>query len=235
MNKKVAVVIPAYNEEQRIGTVLKAVTRAVFPEEIIVVSDASSDRTASIARSFPGVTVIELPFNTGKGGAMAAGAKATEAGIITFVDADLTGLRPEHVDIIIRPILEDRCDMCIGIFRGGKFWSDAAQRISPYISGQRAVRRSLLDKMPFLEEMRMGVEVTINTYAKRNKAKVLRVILRGVSNTSKEKKLGMVKGTAARVKMWREIGRAIVRMNRKNKPTKPGLKRRIKPYKRKMR
>lgn len=235
MNKKVAVVIPAYNEEQRIGTVLKAVTRAVFPEEIIVVSDASSDRTASIARSFAGVTVIELPFNTGKGGAMAAGAKATDAEIITFVDADLTGLRPEHVDIIIRPILEDRCDMCIGIFRGGKFWSDAAQRISPYISGQRAVRRSLLDKMPFLEEMRMGVEVTINTYAKRNKAKILRVILRGVSNTSKEKKLGMVKGTAARVKMWREIGRAIVRMNRKNKPRRPGLKRRIKPLKKKMR
>jgi glycosyltransferase involved in cell wall biosynthesis len=220
VNKKVAVVISAYNEEQRIGNVLRAVTRAVFPEEIIVVSDASSDRTASVARTFQNVRVIELPFNTGKGGAMAAGANATDADIITFVDADLSGLRPEHVDLIIKPLIDDKCDMCIGVFRGGKFWSDTAQRVAPYISGQRAMRRSLLDKMPFLEEMRMGVEVTINTYAKRNKAKVLRVILRGVSNTHKEKKLGVMKGTAARVKMWREIGRAIVRMNRKQKPPK---------------
>src|SRR5579862_3910056 len=105
----------------------------MYPEEIIVVSDASSDRTAIVARTFDGVTVLELPFNTGKGGAMAAGAKATDADIIAFVDADLTGLRPDHVDLIIRPILDDRCDMCIGVFRGGKFWSDTAQRISPYI------------------------------------------------------------------------------------------------------
>jgi glycosyltransferase involved in cell wall biosynthesis len=220
VNKKVAVVIAAYNEEQRIGNVLRAVTRAIYPEEIIVVSDASSDRTAIVARGFDGVTVLELPFNTGKGGAMAAGAKATDADIIAFVDADLTGLRPDHVDLIIRPLLDDRCDMCIGVFRGGKFWSDTAQRISPYISGQRAVRRALLDRMPFLEEMRMGVEVTMNTYARRNKAKILRVVLRGVSNTFKEKKMGVMKGTVARVKMYREITRAIVRMNRKQKPKK---------------
>jgi len=189
-----------------------------------VVSDASSDRTALVARAYPGVKVIELPFNTGKGGAMAAGAKATDADIITFVDADLAGLRPDHIDLIIRPLLEDRCDMCIGVFRGGKFWSDTAQRISPYISGQRAIKRQLFDKMPFLSEMRMGVEVTINTYAKRNRAKVLRVVLRGVSNTYKERKLGLMKGTAARVKMWTEISRAIMRMNRKQKLRKPKIK-----------
>jgi hypothetical protein len=218
LNNKVAVIIPAYNEEQRIGEVLRAVTKAIYPEEIIVVSDASSDRTASVARSIEGVRVIEMPFNTGKGGAMVAGVKATDAAIIAFVDADLVGLRADHVDLIIRPLLDNRCEMCIGVFRGGKFWSDTAQRISPYISGQRAIRRSLLDKMPFLSEMRMGVEVTINTYAKRSHARVLRVVLRGVSNTYKERKLGFIKGSTARVKMFTEITRAIVRMNRKLKP-----------------
>ena len=221
MGNTVAVVIPAFNEEQRIGNVLRAVTNAMFPQEIIVVSDASSDRTATVARSFSNVKVLELPFNLGKGGAMVAGAKATTADIITFVDADLTGLRSDHVDLIIRPVLENRCDMCIGIFRGGKFWSDTAQRISPYISGQRAIRREMLDKMPFLSEMRLGVEVTINTYAKRYHARVLRVVLRGVSNTYKERKLGLVKGGAARVKMWAEIGRAIVKMNRKERRRRP--------------
>jgi len=215
MDQKVAVIIPAYNEEQRIGNVLRAVTRAKIPQEIIVVSDASRDRTAYVARTYPGVRVLELPFNSGKGGAMAAGANATDAEVLAFVDADLTGLRPEHVDGIIRPLLENRCDMCIGVFRGGKFWSDTAQRISPYISGQRALKRSLFEKIPFMTEIRMGVEVTINTYAKRNKAKVMRVVLRGVSNTYKERKLGLMKGAAARARMWAEIGRAIVRMRRK--------------------
>jgi polyisoprenyl-phosphate glycosyltransferase len=214
------VIIPAYNEEQRIGTVLRAVTRCKLADEVIVVSDASQDRTAQVARLHQGVRVIELPFNTGKGGAMAAGAKATSAGVIAFVDADLSGLKPDHVDMIIRPILEDRCDMCIGIFRGGKFWSDTAQRISPYISGQRAMKRELFDSIPFLSEIRMGVEVTINTYAKRNKARVFRVVLRGVSNTYKERKLGLVKGAAARVKMYAEIVRAMERLNRKQKPAR---------------
>lgn len=146
---------------------------------------------------------------------MAVGAAASEAEIIAFVDADLSGLRPEHIDQIIRPLLDNRCDMCIGVFRGGKFWSDTAQRISPYISGQRAMTRSLFNSIPFLSEIRMGVEVTINTYAKRSKARVTRVVLRGVSNTYKEKKLGLVKGVRARTKMYAEIVRAMGRINRK--------------------
>ncbi len=213
---KVAVIIPAYNEEPRIGNVLRAVTRASLPHEVIVVSDASQDRTAHVARGY-GVRVLELPFNTGKGGAMAAGAAATDAEIIAFVDADLSGLQPEHVDQIIRPLLDNRCDMCIGVFRGGKFWSDTAQRISPYISGQRAMKRDLFNSIPFLSEIRMGVEVTINTYAKRHRARVLRTVLRGVSNTYKERKLGLVKGVAARTKMYAEIVRAMGRINRKER------------------
>lgn len=214
----VAIVIPAYNEEQRITTVLRAALASKLADEVIVVSDASRDRTADVARRFEGVRVIELPFNMGKGGAMAAGVAATRANVLVFVDADLRGLRGEHVDQIVRPLLEDSCDMCIGVFRGGKFWSDTAQRISPYISGQRAMKRALFESIPFLGEIRMGVEVTINTYAKRSRARIMRVVLRGVSNTHKERKLGLVKGTAARAKMYKEIARAMMRMRRRRKP-----------------
>jgi glycosyltransferase involved in cell wall biosynthesis len=217
MKQSTAAVIPAYNEEQRIGAVLHAVVRSKLLDEIIVVSDGSHDRTAEVARSIPRVQVIELPFNLGKGGAMAAGVAATRAELITFIDADLKGLRTEHVDQILRPVLDDACDMCIGVFRGGKFWSDTAQRISPYISGQRALRRPIFESIPFIAEIRMGVEVTINTYAKRQKARVKRVALRGVSNTFKERKMGIVKGAAARARMYTEIGRAMVRMRRRKR------------------
>jgi glycosyltransferase involved in cell wall biosynthesis len=215
---KTAAIIPAYNEEQRIGIVLRAVVKASLVDEIIVVSDASFDRTADVARSIPGVKVIELPFNMGKGGAMAAGVAATKAPIVAFVDADLHGFKADHLDTIIKPLLDGACDMCIGVFRGGKFWSDTAQRISPYISGQRAMKREIFEAIPFLSELRMGIEVTINTYAKRQKARVKRVVLRGVSNTFKEQKMGLVKGAAARARMYTEIGRAMVRMRRRRKP-----------------
>lgn len=214
---KVATIIPAYNEGERLSRVLDAVCSAKLAGEIIVVSDASTDDTVSVARRYPGVRVIELPFNMGKAGAMCAGVSATTAQVVTFVDADLIGLRADHVDQIIRPVIGNGCDMCIGVFRGGKFWSDTAQRISPYISGQRAMRRSLFDSIPHLSDIRMGVEVSINTFAKRQKARILRVILPGVSNTAKEEKLGFMKGTAARAKMYKEIAHAMVRYRRRKR------------------
>lgn len=217
----VAVIIPAKNEAARIGNVLRAAARARLADEVIVVSDGSVDDTARIARLFQGVRVVELPRNIGKGGAMCAGVKATNADVIAFVDADLQGLRAEHIDAIIRPILDGACDMCIGVFRGGKFLSTSAQRVAPYISGQRAMRRRIFEGVPYIGEMRMGVEVALNTYAKRSKAKITRVPLRGVSNTFKERKMGLMKGTAARAKMWAEIARAMVRMHRRTQRRTP--------------
>lgn len=211
MKPKVAVVVPAFNEATRIGNVLPAILRAQLVDEVIVVDDGSSDDTAKVARTFANVGLIELPSNQGKAAAMAAGVMATQADIVAFVDADLIGLQAEHVDQIIRPLLLDHCDMCIGVFRGGKFWSDTAQRITPLISGQRAIRRQLIDVVPYFAECRMGAEVLLNTAAKRVRARVMRVILRGVSNSFKERKLGLVKGTAARYKMYKEITQAMVR------------------------
>jgi len=212
---RVAVIIPAYNEEPRIAKVLDAAVRCTLADEIVVVCDGSTDHTAEVASLFDKVKVVELPRNVGKGGAMAVGVAHTDCDILAFCDADLLGLRPEHFDRIITPILLGTCDMSIGVFRGGKFLSDTAQVISPYISGQRALRRSFFLSIPYLSEMRLGVEVTINTFAKRQKLRVQRVILPGVSNTFKEKKLGIVKGAASRAKMYAEIGRAMVRLRRK--------------------
>lgn len=99
----VAVIIPAFNEGARIRAVLEAVRGSSLPDEIIVVNDASTDNTSAVAKSIEGVRVIELPRNAGKGGAMAVGVEATQADVLLFIDADLQGVRPEHIDAILKP------------------------------------------------------------------------------------------------------------------------------------
>lgn len=211
-------IIPAKDEEQRIGSVLKAAIASKLATEIIVVSDGSTDRTAEVAAKFPNVSVVRLPVNVGKGAAMARGVAATDAEIVTFVDADLQGLTGNHIDQIIDPVLNDRCEVCIGIFRGGKFWSDTAQKFAPYISGQRAMKRWIFEATPDVSDLRFGVEYALNHQAKRSKARVLRVAIRGVSNFHKEKKLGISKGISARYKMYQEITQAVIKTRKKRKP-----------------
>jgi glycosyltransferase involved in cell wall biosynthesis len=214
-SKKVAVIIPAHNEASRIESVLRAVTSSRLVSQVIVVDDGSSDGTSEVARRIPNVEVLTLKKNVGKAGAMAAGVKRTDAPILAFVDADLGGLKSEHLDRIIVPLLKDQCDMCVGIFKGGKAWSDAAQTVSPYLSGQRALRREIFEAVPYVQNLGLGIEVALNKVAKRRKARVLRVILRGVSNCHKEVKVGIVKGLGGRLKMFGEISMAFV------KPSKP--------------
>ncbi len=223
--RPVAVIVPAYNEASRIPRVLRAILDARLPTEVIVVSDGSTDRTAEVARAIEGVNVIVLPYNMGKGGAMAAGVAASQARVVAFVDADLSGLTGAHVDRIIRPVLDGHCDMCVGIFRGGKVWSDVGHKISPFLSGQRALRRELFEAVPYMAELRMGVEIALTKAAKRRKARVRRVVLPGVSNCHKEQKMGLVKGAAARVKMYGEIAEASIRTRQREKhaPRKPWL------------
>lgn len=215
----VSIVVPAYNEADRIVPVLRAAVACALADEVIVVNDASSDATSRVAASIQGVRVLDLPTNRGKGGAMAAGAKAAKGDVLVFVDADLVGVRSEHIAQIVRPMLHNECDMCIGVFRGGKFWSTNAQVIFPWFSGQRAIKRSLFERIPYLTEIGMGAEITINTFARRYGARVKRVILQGVSNTHKERKLGVVKGTAARAKMYKEMAHAVVRAQRRRSRT----------------
>lgn len=90
---QVSIIIPARNEEASVGTCLESlVSQTGVPFEIIVVNDHSTDRTASIAASFPNVRVIEagpLPTGwTGKNNAVTAGAHAANGSWFLFTDAD---------------------------------------------------------------------------------------------------------------------------------------------------
>lgn len=204
---KVAAIVPAYNEAERLSCVMDALQEAKLIDEIIVVNDGSSDNTSDVASSYPGVYCLNLPENKGKGGAMYAGACSTDAEIILFLDADLVGMTGEKIDTITRPVLEGRTEMCIGVFRSGRKVTDLAQIITPYISGQRALLKKYFLDIPGVDTARSGVEVAITQYFRRNGIKMSTVVITGCTHYMKEEKLGYVKGFAARMKMYYDIGK----------------------------
>ncbi len=95
---KLSIVIPAYNEEARLGKTLQAIAAYLNgrqrPYEIILVDDGSSDRTVEIARGFVptvgSMRVIENQRNLGKGAAVRQGIAAARGDLILFSDADLS-------------------------------------------------------------------------------------------------------------------------------------------------
>jgi len=109
----IVVVIPAYNEERFIGSVILKILR--YPVKIVVIDDGSTDETASIAKA-AGVDVIILSKNHGKGAALNVGfinARKLNPDAIVTIDADFQHL-PEELPCIVRPILTQQADICIG-------------------------------------------------------------------------------------------------------------------------
>lgn len=210
----VTAIIPAYNEEQTIAGVINCVGRVDKIQEVIVVSDGSTDMTAEIARDC-GADVIELEENVGKGGAIKAGLSECESSIILFLDADLIGLTEKHVEDLIAPVLDNRADMTIGIFKNGRMVTDLAQKVTPYLSGQRAIKRSIIERIPNIDITRYGVEVALTKYLKKFSARVVEVELPDMTHVTKEEKLGIIKGVQARLKMYWDIVKILSKYNKK--------------------
>ncbi len=84
---RISVVIPARNEEDAVGEVVRGVLTAVDAIEVIVVDDGSEDATAERA-SEAGAQVLRNPYNVGNGASVRRGALATSGDIIVFLDGD---------------------------------------------------------------------------------------------------------------------------------------------------
>jgi glycosyltransferase involved in cell wall biosynthesis len=211
----VCAVIPAYNEADRIGRVLVTLAAAPSVDKILVVDDGSTDGTADAVRQHPAFGErldVVIQKNGGKGAAMRRGAELAEgADVLLFFDADLIGLTLEHVEALLAPVLSGAHPMALGVFRDGEFWTTLAQKLAPNISGQRAIRRDLFLSIPGVAEARYGVELAITGFVMEQGLPVARVPLVGVSHPPKEKKLGVVRGIASRLKMYGQMLPFLVR------------------------
>lgn len=102
-NTIISVVIPAYNEEKTIGSVIEETVQVMeslgFPYEIIVVDDGSRDRTREVASKYK-VTVLPNGRNMGKGYALRKGFQHANGDIIITIDADGSHKPKEIPDLI---------------------------------------------------------------------------------------------------------------------------------------
>jgi glycosyltransferase involved in cell wall biosynthesis len=113
-----SIVIPAYNEERFIGTLLeqiRAVDLAQFEidKQIIVVDDCSTDRTAEIAGAVPDVTLKRMSINGGKGMAVRAGIASAGGEYLIIQDADLE-YDPNDYIPMLRVLLSGAADIVYG-------------------------------------------------------------------------------------------------------------------------
>lgn len=203
--------IPAFDEAATVASIVTTALRAALGQ-VLVIDDGSTDGTADAARQ-AGAEVLVLPNNRGKGGAVVAGAEHVSADVVVLLDADLVGLEPRHVAELADPVLADAVDMTRGVFAGGRWSTTTAQRITPQLNGQRAVRRELLLAIPGLERTRYGIEIAITEWARRRRWRQRDVMLEGVSQVMKEEKRGWLRGAAVRLQMYADILRTMIQRN----------------------
>jgi glycosyltransferase involved in cell wall biosynthesis len=181
---KVSIIIPAYNEEDRLGDTLDALIHAGIGDEIVVIDDGSTDRTGEVALDRK-ARVVRRPRNRGKGAAMNEGLAAALGEIIMFIDADL-GDSAMRVAPILEEVRSGRADIAIGAFSTGggfglvlQFARAGVRLLCGYnarapLSGQRAIRRAALEAIyPLRNDF--GVETAMIIDAVRGGFKVSEV------------------------------------------------------------
>lgn len=143
---KVAVLLPAYNEEVSIASMV--LLSLQYADEVIVIDDGSSDRTSEVSR-LAGATVLPHTTNKGKGAALKTGFKyAQDYDIIVTIDADGQH-NPSEIPDVIKPIMEDRAD----IVNGSRYIAGKDTTTPTY----RRVGQTVLDNATYLAS---GVKLT---------------------------------------------------------------------------
>lgn len=111
-----SVVMPAYNEEATLESVVRKVLTLPQVTEMIIVDDGSSDATPRICEQLaaaPKVRAVRLPRNQGKCEALKAGIAVSSGDIVIVQDADLE-YNPDEIPDVIQPILEGVADVVYG-------------------------------------------------------------------------------------------------------------------------
>jgi glycosyltransferase involved in cell wall biosynthesis len=193
---RVCALLPAYNEGARIGTTVDALKSRRQISRVIVVDDGSDDDTADQARAAGADRVLTQP-NGGKGAALQAAYSAArdDGDIFLLLDADLGASAADAVKLLL-PLFDGTADMTIGLLppdpaftetgeSGGMGfvvglarWGIArrtGQTFAQPLSGQRAVRREVLEAVGGTFARGFGVEVGLTIGALKHGFRVQEV------------------------------------------------------------
>jgi glycosyltransferase involved in cell wall biosynthesis len=208
----VSVIIPALNEEEPIAGVVREVAATRIPDEIIVVDNGSTDRTAERARG-AGARVVKAPRGYGRACAAGVAALWSECEIIVFLDGDGSD-SPKFMNQLIDPIIAGTHDFVIGSRTRGQREAGSMnfqQVFSGRIAGLimrilyrvrytdmcpfRAIRRSALTKLS-MREQTYGWNLEMQMKAARAGLRILEIPVNHRRRAGGESKVsGTVRGT----------------------------------------
>ena len=190
MKSKLLIVIPAYNEEENIESVVKYIRDKYRQYDYIVVNDGSKDQTAEICKK-NNYELLNLPINLGLAGAFQAGLKyAYEKGYQYAIQFDADGQhRPEFIEAMLKR-MEEGYDIVIGSrfvnekknrsmrMLGSKMLTVAiklttGKRVADPTSGMRMFSRNMIKE--FAHNLNYGPEPDTISYLLKNGAKISEV------------------------------------------------------------
>ncbi|HEX9941560.1 MAG TPA: glycosyltransferase family 2 protein [Thermoanaerobaculia bacterium] len=210
-DRRVAAIVPAYNEEATLTEVLSVLKAAPAIQEVLVVSDGSTDGTVEIARAM-GLRTIHLLRNHGKGRAMAVGVAHTDADILLFVDGDILNLTVDLLDRLIEPVLSGRSDMNVGIRHRGRTINAVQSHTGPLLSGIRCLRREVFEVVPESHLEGFAIETGLNWACRQLGCRTTTTVMHNLKHLVKEKKRGLVQGFRARFEMFAAVFRAYLHL-----------------------
>ena len=213
-----SVVVPCFNEESTIATLVDQVLASPWVAEVVVVDDGSSDRSREILATLsdPRVTVVLHERNQGKGAALRTGFSRATADYVVVQDADLE-YDPSEYGVLLEPLLDDRADVVFGSrFLSGRphrvlyFWHSMGNRFLTLLSNMftdlnltdmetcyKCFRRSVIQNID-IEEDRFGFEPEITAKLARGKYRIYEVGISYSGRTYAEgKKIGWKDGVRA--------------------------------------
>lgn len=201
---KVAAIVVAYNEAATIEGVVRPMVESALFHEVIVINDGSTDDTAERARRAGATLVHELSVNGGKGAAVLHGIANTDAPILFFSDADLYGLDKTHLEAILRPVLDGKKAMNVGMRDRGPLLMWLASHM-PLIGGERAMLRQVIEAIPQKFLQGYMLEAAINYHCRIDRLPYGTVPCPGLTIRRKMQKVGFWRGLVGYVVMVFQI------------------------------